>query len=783
MNRDELEREVEVLRERLSRLSAASVRISATLDLDTVLRETVDSACALTDSRYGIITTVDDAGQVEEFGSVGLSDDVHRRILEWTEGIPLFEHLRDLPAPLRTTDIAGYFAELGFTTDFLPSGTLMGMPMRHCGTHLGNLWLAGKVGEREYTDADEELLVLFASQAATAIANARTYRDEQRARNNLEALVETSPVGVVVFDPATGNPLSFNREARRIASSVCMPGQSAEDLIGQATCRRGDGREFALCNPEIVRELNEAETIRAEEIVLSVPDGRSVAMLVNSTPIHSADGTLETIVVTLQDLSPLEELDRMRAEFLGIVSHELRTPLSSIKGSAATLLEAAGSLDRAETGAFHRVIAEQAEHMRRLIGDLLDAGRIDTGTLSVSPEPTEPAVLVDQARMTFQSGNIRHQIAIDLPRDLPRVMVDRRRIEQVLTNLLSNAARHSPETSPIRVSAARDGLYLAISVRDDGAGIPPERLRHLFRKYVRDDGEDGEGIGGGLGLAICKGLVEAHGGRIRAESEGAGRGTRVTFTIPVAEEAGGAPAAALPARPSGAAPGEEEPARVLVVDDDPQALRYVRDALTQAGYDAIVTGEHRELGRIIEAEKPDLVLLDLMLPDTDGIRLMQSLPELAELPVIFISAYGRDETIVKALETGASDYIVKPFSASELVARVRTALRARAGPERFTLGDLEIRYEERQVFAAGREVELTATEFELLRVLSYNAGRVSTFEMLLRQVWAGREHADVDLVRAFIKKLRNKLGDNPRAPRWIFNQRGVGYRMPSPTGS
>ena len=201
---DDLAREVEVLRERLSRLSAASVRISSTLNLDTVLHETVEGACALTDSRYGVITTTDEAGQVEEFVSVGLSDEVHRRILEWTEGIPLFEHLRDLPAPLRTPNIAGYFGELGFSTDFLPSGTLMGMPMHHCATHVGNFWLAGKGGGQEYTDADEELLVLFASQAATAIANARTYRDEQRARNNLEALVDTSPVGVVVLDPATG---------------------------------------------------------------------------------------------------------------------------------------------------------------------------------------------------------------------------------------------------------------------------------------------------------------------------------------------------------------------------------------------------------------------------------------------------------------------------------------------------------------------------------------------------------------------------------------------------
>ena len=779
--REPLEREIRLLRKRLSQLSTASVRISATLDLDTVLRETVESACSLTDSRYGVITTVDETGRVEEFVTVGLTDEVRRRILQWTEAIPLFEHLRDLPSPLRTTDIAGYFAELGFTSDFLPSGSLMGMPVRHCDTQVGNVWLADKGGGRAYSDADEHLLVLFASQAATAIANARTYRDEQRVRNNLEALVDTSPVGVVVFDPPTGHPLSFNREARRIASRLLLPGQTAVDLLGQATCRRGDGREFALDDPAIVRELSEGQTVRNEEIVLSVSDGRSVAILVNSTAIHSADGTLETVVITLQDLAPLEELDRMRAEFLWMVSHELRTPLSSIKGSATTLLESAGSLDPAEAMEFHRIIAQQADGMRRLIGDLLDAGRIDTGTLTVSPEPAELAVLVDGARMTFLSGGAGYDILVDLPPDLPRVMVDQRRIEQVLGNLFANAARHSPDTAPIRVAAALEGVHVAVSVRDGGAGIEPERLRHLFRKYARADGQGPErGVGGGLGLAICKGLVEAHGGRIRAESQGAGRGTTVTFTVPVAEEGDGAGAAAAPVRPAGLAPEGGNRTRVLVVDDDPQALRYVRDALTRAGHQAIVTGEHRELGRIIAAEKPDIVLLDLMLQDTDGIKLMQTVPELADLPVMFISAYGRDETIVRALESGARDYIVKPFSSSELVARISAALRERAGPARFRLGELEIGYEERQVFVSGREVVLTPTEFELLRALSLNAGRVSTFEMLMSRVWAGREHASPDLVRAFMKKLRKKLGENPKAPQWIFNRRGVGYTMVHP---
>ena len=298
---------------------------------------------------------------------------------------------------------------------------------------------------------------------------------------------------------------------------------------------------------------------------------------------------------------------------------------------------------------------------------------------------------------------------------------------------------------------------------------------HLFRKYAgRGEGD----LAGGLGLAICRGLIDAHGGRIWAESAGPGRGARFTFTLPAAEQ--GIPAEAPANGDPQATTNDRDPTPVLVVDDDPQTLRHVRDALRQAGFAPIVTGDHGDLARIIRAERPRLVLLDLMLPDTDGIELMSRIPELADLPVIFISVYGRDETIVRALDAGAADYIVKPFSPTELVARIRAALRRRAEPDAFRLGDLVVRYAERRASMAERELELTATEFDLLRVLSLNAGRVCTYEALLRQVWSGREDADKRHVRVFIKQLRRKLGDNAADPVYILTERGVGYRMPKP---
>ena len=760
--------------DRTSRLSAAILRISASLDLATVLEEVVDSARALTGARTGVITTIDGRGRVEDFVTSGLSPEERRRMDEWPDGERLFRHLRDLPAPLRVADVDDYLRSLGLSPNPWGSKTMQATPMHHQGEHLGNFFLADKEDGGAFTDADEEMLVLFASQAATAIANARTHRDVERARADLAALIETSPVGVAVFDAATGHPVSFNREARRIVEHLRTPGRPPEQLLEVITCRHADGREVSLEELSLSRQLGYAETLRAEEVELSVPDGRSVRTLLNVTPIRSPDGGVVSVVVTMQDLEPLEELERQRAEFLGMVSHELRAPLTSIKGSAATVLDAATLPSQAEMVQFFRIIGGQADHMRGLIADLLDAGSIEAGTLTVQPESSDVAALVDRARNTFLSGGGRQAVLMDLPPDLPRAMADRERIVQVLNNLLSNAARHSPTNSPIGVEAAREDAYVAISVSDEGRGIAPDRLPHLFRKRASPTG------GTGLGLAICKGLVEAHGGRIRAESGGTGQGARFTFTIPAAGEA--APEAAPSSAPSGRAGRQGAKGRILVVDDDPQTLRYVRDILSDAGYAPVATGEPGEVARIIRAEKPRLVLLDLILPGTDGIELMGRIPALADLPVIFISGYGRDETIAKALASGAADYIVKPFSHTELLARVQAALRAHARPETFACGELAVDFGRRRVTVAGREVRLSATEFELLRVLSAGGGRVVTTEALLRKVWGRRGSGDTDRVRTALKKLRKKLGDDAADPAYIFNAHGVGYRFAAGLG-
>ena len=305
--------ETEPPRDRLSRLSEASLRINESLDFNTVLREVLASARDLTRSRYGVFILLDDAGGVREFFGSGMTPEQGRKLWAEPDRVRFFDYVGSIQKPLRVQDFHSHARTLGLP-EFPPAMTassllsFLAAPIRHQGEHLGTIYLDEKEGE--YTREDEETLVLFASQAALVIVNARRYRDEQRARARLETLIDTSPVGVAVFDARTGAPLSFNRAAVRIVESLRDPDQPPEQLLEVLSYRRADGRNISSF--DMARELIGGDTVRAEEIVLSVPDGRSVTVLVNATPSRlEEDNEAETVVVTLQDMTSLNELEKI----------------------------------------------------------------------------------------------------------------------------------------------------------------------------------------------------------------------------------------------------------------------------------------------------------------------------------------------------------------------------------------------------------------------------------------------------------------------------------------
>ncbi len=774
-----------LLKERWSQLCEALLRINRSLEFEEVLQEVLDSARTLTGALFGVIVLVTDEQEPAEFLASGPLHDDDSELWEMPRRDEFFEHLFGVEEPLRLEDFEGYLAAQGFS-EFRPpfpvssAMAYLGAPIRFHDQPVGAIFMAVKEGG--FTAEDEETLVIFASQAALVISIARQYRREQRTRADLEALVSMAPMAVLVFDAETGELRSLNREARRILGDLGITGDSLHEIASAGTYRRADGRVISKNGIPLEQTMSSGEIVRDEEIIIQLPDGQELVVNVNATPIRESDGKVDSVIVTAQDMAPLAELERLRTEFLGMVGHELRSPLTAIKGSTATLLEGQFSLDPAEMIEYHRIIDEQADYMRDLINNLSDIVRIESGTLSVNPVPLELSQLVDEARNVFLNAGGRDNIRISIPSDLPLVLADRRRIVQVIINLLTNAARNSNEKSAIKLDAQVNDIHIAISVADNGRGIPAERMQHLFAKFSQQDGPD-QNRDLGLGLAICKGIVETHGGRIWAESDGAGLGSKFIFTLPTSDESS---PRATPQRTRAAARPprtlSSELTRILAVDDDPRTLKHVRDSLTRAGYEPVVTGDPDEVVALIQEIDPQMVLLDFMLPGKDGIELMKDILDIRDIPVIFLSGYDEDELITKAFEMGAVDYMVKPFSSTELAARVRVALRKKPDqPLSFQLGDLAINFNERSVSVAGQPVELTPTEFRLLAELSSKAGTAMDHDLLLGKVWGPDQPGDARRMRTVVKNLRQKLGDDARNPSYIVTVPHVGYRMPKPS--
>ena len=308
--------EIESLRIRLSKLSEASLRVSETLDVNTVLKEVIDNARDLTDARYGALLTYEQAGGMQDFITSGLSAEEIERLNVMPKGLGLLGYMNEIREPLRLADISSHPSSVGFPENHPPMRTFLGMPIRHRGEHVGNIYLTEKKGGREFTAEDEDVLVMFASQAGTSIFNARRHREEQQAKADLEALVNISPVGVLVFNAETGGLVSANDETRRIVGKLHAPGRSLNQLLQVMSLRRPDGSDIPVDQLPTTKALRQGESVLAEEVVIHLQDGRRITTLVNARPIRGDGGDIVSVVATIQDITPLDEMKRQRAEFM-----------------------------------------------------------------------------------------------------------------------------------------------------------------------------------------------------------------------------------------------------------------------------------------------------------------------------------------------------------------------------------------------------------------------------------------------------------------------------------
>ncbi len=373
----------------------------------------------------------------------------------------------------------------------------------------------------------------------------------------------------------------------------------------------------------------------------------------------------------------LKELDRMKSDLLANVSHELRTPLTAIKGYTDYILDGKlGSVtEKQERGLV--VVQRNLERLSKSINALLDFSRMDAGRISLSIQPFGLAQLVEQIHGTLRSELEKKRVAfhLEVPSDLPPVIGDRDKLSQVIENLVINAIKFTPEGGRISVGATRSdakGRTSAdISVSDTGIGIPESQLGKIFSRFHQVDGSTTRRFGGvGLGLAIVKSILDAHGAAIRVESE-VGRGTSFRFKLPVLER--GVETAEVRPAAAVASPRSSE-ALVLIVDDDPEMQRATRESLEREGFAVVTASTANEGAKTAARRRPDLILLDLLLPDRNGLDLLRSLksdPATQEIPVLVVSVTNDS---VKALSLGAAECLTKPVDGGAIVPMVRRLL-------------------------------------------------------------------------------------------------------------
>lgn len=384
----------------------------------------------------------------------------------------------------------------------------------------------------------------------------------------------------------------------------------------------------------------------------------------------------------------LKEMDRLKSEFLNTVSHELRTPLTSIKAFSEILLDT-GADDPDSLHEFLGIINQESDRLTRLINNLLDLSRIEAGRMQWDMMPVDLREIGESCAATARALADKGGVTLAVEIAEPLVVVgDRDKLIQVLTNLLSNAIKFTKAGGCVTLSGRRVGAHVEVVVRDSGIGIPKEHHERIFEKFAQVDTSSTREIkGSGLGLPIVRSILEAHGGRVWVESEpGSGSAFFVTMPLPdtdpgpvlaPAVEAGEALAPSTGTAPREGAAAPRHPRRgqtVLVVDDEANIVRVIRHILESEGYAVLEAGKGEDALRLAREGKPDLILLDLLLPDIDGFEVLRRLRadgETAPIPVVVLSILeARDE----AFGLGAQDYCSKPLDRARLLETVQGLL-------------------------------------------------------------------------------------------------------------
>lgn len=391
---------------------------------------------------------------------------------------------------------------------------------------IGVLHVFNKRDGNVFIQEDVNLLTRLSKNAASVIASAQMYREVLEDKEELESIIESVYAGLIMISKS-GRIMQMNASARTMLgiNDAETAGKTYDQVIQSEHVQ------------ELLGTALQESTELAEEVSLPSYSGEEEEKIyqVQIAVVRSDDGLPMGVVAIFNDITEIRSIERMKTAFVSTVSHELRTPLTSIKGFISTLLadEDGTYYDFDTQREFYRIIDTECDRLTRLISDLLNVSRIEAGrALDLNPKPVTLPTLIEKVISVQRSYTNRHELKIDIKNELPIIIADEDKIDQILTNLTNNAIKYSPRGGEVKVTACAQDDIVRFSVSDQGMGIPKEHLSMVFDRFHRVDNRDTREVGGtGIGLYLVKHLVEAHGGKIWVESE-VGQGSHFIFELP-----------------------------------------------------------------------------------------------------------------------------------------------------------------------------------------------------------------------------------------------------------
>ena len=525
---------------------------------------------------------------------------------------------------------------------------------------------------------------------------------------------------------------------------------------------------------ELVRQVRRDGQIRETELVVS--RGRAVAPLHVTARVAPLSSRL--VLALVEDRTRERRVEAIRRDFVANVSHELKTPVGALNLLAEAVQEAAD--DPEAVTRFAGRMQTESHRLTRLVQQIIELSRLQGDDTLDEPQTVDVDAVVGRCidQVAIDARSKRISVVHDGERGL-QILGNGDEVALALGNLVANAVAYSPDNSRVVVAARADEMMVDLTVTDQGIGIPAGEIDRIFERFYRIDPARHRSTGGtGLGLSIVKHVAASHGGEVRVWSV-EGQGSTFTLALPRRPS----DVSSAPARP----PPHDQPTggnavtRVLVVEDEESYSDALAYMLRKEGFDVSVANDGHEALAEFDRTGADIVLLDLMLPGIPGTEVCRQIRTTSNVPVIMVSAKDAEVDKVVGLELGADDYVTKPYSPRELVARIRAVLRrgheVELAPATLEAGPVRMDVERHVVTVNGGDTKLPLKEFELLEMFLRNPGRVLTRGQLIDRVWGSDYVGDTKTLDVHVKRLRAKIEPDPATPSYLVTVRGLGYKL------